>query len=155
VLQFNFYCTHQIPKLTMQSKTLFSKWTQIASLLLIGGALAWALKLGVIISTNGRIIDTGAAALLMKIGLVMLVFGSTGIGSRLSADRKLWLRTIAIIVSPVVVFGLFLLFARLLGPLFKYSSLWYAQQEAPIALAVVFYMTIGYFLYKSYKPVLQ
>ena len=137
----------------MQPKLTFSRWIQIAGLFLIGGALAWTIKLGVIISTNGRIIDTGAAAFLMKTGLLMLFVGSTGIGARLSLNRPILLRTIAIILSPVVVFGSFLLFAMVTGPLFKNSKVWYAQQEAPIALAVVVYLAVGYLLYRSYKSV--
>lgn len=143
----------------MQLKLLFSKWTQVAGLLLIGGALAWAIKLCVIVSTNGRIIDTGAAALFMKIGILLLLVGSTGIGNRLSLHRPLLLRIAAVILSPVVVAGLFLLFAMILSPLLNTlltnSNVWYAQQEAPIALAVVFYLSIGCLLYRSYKSISQ
>ena len=136
----------------MQLKSLFSKWTQVAGLLLMGGALAWAIKLCIIIATNGRIINTGAAALLMKIGIVMLLVGSTGIGNRLSRNRTLWLRTISIILSPVVVFGSLVLVGTSIVPLFRHIDLWYAQEEAPIAIAVVVCMPIGYLLYKSCKP---
>ena len=139
----------------MQLKLLFSKWTQVAGLLLIGGALAWTIKLGVIISTNGRIIDTGAAALFMKIGLVMLLIGSTGVGNRLSLNRALLLRILAIILSPVVVFGSLILLGTFITPLFKNIDVWYAQQEAPIALAVIFNLAIGYILYRSHKSVAQ
>jgi hypothetical protein len=139
----------------MQLRSLFSKWTQVAGLLLMGGALAWTAKLCVIISTNGRIIDTGAAAFLMTTGLVMLAVGSTGIGTRLSLNRNVLLRIIAIILSPLVVFGSFLLFGMIIVPLFKNSSVWYAQQEAPIAIAVVLSFALGYVLYRSYKPVIQ
>ncbi len=135
----------------MSLKLLFSKWTQIAGVLLMGGALAWTIKLGVIISTNGRIIDTGAAAMLMKIGLVMLLVGSTGIGSGLRMKSKPALRIITILLAPVVVIGLLFLLGAIIIPLLKDSSVWYAQQEAPIAIAVVVYMTIGYLLYKSRK----
>src|SRR5215218_7712118 len=137
----------------MQLRSLFSRWTQVAGLLLMGGALAWTIKLCIIIATNGRIINTGAAALLMKIGIVLLLVGSTGIGNRLSRNRTLWLRIIAIILSPVVVFGSLILIGTFIVPLFQHIDLWYAQQEAPIALAVVVCMPIGYILYKSYKSV--
>ena len=137
----------------MQLKSLFSRWTQVAGLLLMGGALAWAIKLAVIISTNGRIIDTGAAALFMKIGLLLFAIGSTGIGNRISLNRNIFLRTIAILLSPVVVFGSFLLFGMISGPLAKNIEVWYAQQEAGIAVAAVAYIAIGYLLYKSWRPV--
>jgi hypothetical protein len=137
----------------MQLKSLFSQWTRVAGLLLMGGALAWTIKLCIIIATNGRIINTGAAALLMKVGIVLLLVGSTGIGNRLSRNRKLWLRIISIMLSPVVVFGSLMLIGTLIVPSFQHIDLWYAQQEAPIALAVVVCMPIGYILYKSYKSV--
>ncbi len=125
---------------------------------MIGGALAWILKLGVIISTNGRIIDTGAAALLMKVGLILLAVGSTGIGHRLSLHRAVLIKVVAIILSPVLAFGLFLLFAKvvtpLISPVIESSNVWYAQQEAPIGLAVLFFLTVGYLLFRSYKPAL-
>ena len=135
----------------MQLKSLFSRWTQVAGILLIGGALAWTIKLCIIIATNGRIIDTGAAALLMKIGIVLLLIGSTGIGHRLSRNRALWLRIISIILSPVVLFGALFLLGSFIVPLFQHIDLWYAQEEAPIAIAVVICMPVGYLLYKSYK----
>ncbi|MFD3003025.1 hypothetical protein ACFS7Z_21855 [Pontibacter toksunensis] len=141
----------------MQLKSPYSKWTQIAGLLLIGGAIAWIIKFSVIVATNGQVINTGAAALFMKIGLLMLGIGSTGIGYRLSLHRSLLLRTAAIMLSPVVVFASFLLLAKIIGPLFNTllsnSNVWYAQQEAPIALAVVFYLSIGCLLFRSYKPI--
>ena len=137
----------------MQLKSLLSKWTQIAGLLLMGGALAWALKLGVIISTNGRIIDTGAAALFMKLGLIQFLVGSTGIGNYISQQRAAWVRTIAILLSPVIVFGSILLIGMAIGPLFQNSSVWYAPQEAPIGAAVIVYLAVGFLLYRSYKTV--
>ncbi len=137
----------------MQLTILFSNWTRIAAFLLIGGGSAWMMKLAVIISTHGRIIDTGAAALLMKMGIVLLLIGSTGIGYRLSIKRALWLRILAIVISPLLLFASFLPFALLIAPLLDNIPLWYARQEAPIAIAVVVSFIIGYLLYKSYKPV--
>jgi hypothetical protein len=137
----------------MQIKSLFSRWTQVAGVLLMGGALAWTIKLCIIIATNGRIINTGAAALLMKVGIVLLFVGSTGIGNRLSRNHSLWLRIISIILSPIVVFGSLLLLGAFIVPIFQHIDLWYAQEEAPIALAVLVCMPIGYILYKSYRSV--
>ncbi|WP_157593074.1 hypothetical protein [Rufibacter tibetensis] len=139
-------------------KALFTNWTKVAGLLLMAGALAWTIKLGVIISTNGRIIDTGAAAFLMKAGILLLVAGSTGIGHRLSLHQPVWVKVLAIILSTVVVFGLFLLFAKvasslLVAPLLEGSNIWYAQQEAPIGMAVFFFLIVGFLLYRSYRSV--
>lgn len=137
----------------MQLKTFFSQWTKVAAFLLLGGATAWILKLGVIIATNGEVIDTGAAALFMKIGLLLLLIGSTGIGNQLSANRAILLRTLAIILSPVFLVGLIFLFGFVTGPLFKNTGIWYAEQEAPILVAVLVSMLVSYLLFKSSKPV--
>lgn len=137
----------------MQLKSLFAQWTKVAALLLIGGALAWMIKLAVIISTNGEVINTGAAALFMKIGLVLLLIGSTAIGNRLGKNRQLFVRIIAIILSPVILIGLILLLGFITGPLFKSTSIWYAEQEAPILIAVVVSLVVGSLILKSYKPV--
>lgn len=139
----------------MQPKFLFSRWSQVAGLLLVGGALAWTVKLAVIISTNGRIIDTGAAALLMKVGLLCFAVGATGIGTRLTVNRPTFLRVLAILLSPVVVFASLPLCAMIIAPLAKNSTVWYVPQEAGIAMASLVYLTVGSLLYKSYKPVVQ
>ncbi|WP_347158719.1 hypothetical protein [Pontibacter chitinilyticus] len=139
----------------MKLKALFSRWTQIASLLLVGGAIAWILKLCVIISTNGRIINTGAAAVLMTTGLLLFIVGSTGIGFQLSRNRSLLLRIIAILLSPVAVFSSFLLIGRLVNPLFNNSSIWYAQQEAGIGGIAIVYLLVGSILYKVTRAVAQ
>lgn len=130
-------------------KSQLFNWTRIAGSLLMCGALAWAIKLAVIISTNGRIIDTGVAALMMKVGLITFAIGSTGIGSRLMHNRNFFLRVISVILSPIVVFGSFLLFAAITTPLLKGSSIWYAQQESAIVLVVLVYAPVGYHLYRS------
>jgi lipoprotein signal peptidase len=142
----------------MEVKNLFKHWTKVAAILLMAGALAWTIKLIIIISTNGRIIDTGAAAFLMKAGIFLLAIGSTGIGFRLSENKPTWLRILAILLSPILVFAVFLLIAQIVtplvvSPLLEGTKVWYAQQEAPIGLAVMFFLTLGVLLFKSYKTV--
>ena len=139
----------------MQPKLFFANWTQLAAVLLISGAIAWIIKLSVIVSTNGQVIDTGAAALFMKIGIILLAVGSTAIGSRLSANKATWLRVVAIVLSPVLLFAAFFAVGFIATPLFKNISLWYAQQEAPIAIAVVVSLLIGIALYRNYQPAVR
>ena len=139
----------------MQTKLLFSNWTQLAAAILISGAIAWIIKLSIIVSTNGQVIDTGAAALFMKIGIVLLAVGSTAIGSRLSAKRATWVRVLAMVLSPVLLFAIFFAIGFVAMPLFKNISLWYAQQEAPIAIAVVVSLLIGIALFRNYQPAVR
>lgn len=133
----------------MQLKLIFTNWTRVAALLLIAGALAWAIKLGVIIATDGRIITTGAASFFMKAGLLLLFVGSTGIGNHLCQHRTRVLRTLAILLSPAMVIGLALILATITSPLFVNSKVWYAQQEAPIGIVAAVCFVIGSFLYRS------
>lgn len=137
----------------MQAKSIFANWTQFASALLMGGALAWAIKLSVIISTNGRIIDTGAAALLMKVGIPLLLIGSTCVGHSLTARQNIFLRGLAMLLSPVLLFGVCFLVTTSLGPLVKDSGVWYAAQELPIAVVVLVSFPVGFLLYKRFRPV--
>ncbi|NTS42168.1 hypothetical protein HRG84_14790 [Flavisolibacter sp. BT320] len=133
----------------MSVKSIFTNWTQIASALLLAGSLAWAIKLSVIIATNGRIIDTGAAAMLMTVGLPLLVIGSTSIGHRIAANKTTLLRILAILLSPLVLFGACFLLTTSLAPLVTNSSVPYAAQELPIAVVVLVCLPTGYGLFKS------
>ena len=132
-----------------QVKNVFSKWNRTAGMLLIGSGTAWIIKLSVIISTNGRVIETGAAAFFMAAGMLLLLIGSTGIGFFFSRRRAVWLRVLAILCSPVLVVGSFFVFGLISSRVFQNSSIWYAQQEAPIAFAAVTYLAVGFLLYKS------
>lgn len=133
----------------MNIKSLFSNWTRVAAILLIGGALAWTIKLGVIIATDGRIITTGAASFFMKVGLIMLFVGSTGLGNRLSQNHTILIRTVAILLSPAIIIGLSLVLVTIINPIFENSQVWYAQQEAPIGVVAILGFVIGSFLYRS------
>ena len=115
----------------------------MAGYLLIAGALAWMFKLVVIVSTNGRIIDSGPAAILMTAGLILLFIGSTGIGFYIARTRGVVIRIVSILLSPALLFGSFLLMGMLSEPLFRDSIFWYAPQEAPIGLAVLLSLAVG------------
>lgn len=124
-------------------KSIFAQWNRVAGYLLIAGALAWMFKLIVIVSTNGRIIDTGPAAILMTAGLILLFIGSTGIGFSIARTRGIVIRIVSILISPALLFGSFLLMGTISEPLFRDSIFWYAPQEAPIALAVLLSLAVG------------
>jgi hypothetical protein len=141
------YINHEIVKI-MQLKLLFQNWTRIAATLLLAGALAWTAKLSVIIATNGKVITSGAAALFMQIGIVLLLIGSTGFGTWLAAKRQTFLRILAIVLSPAFLVASVYLLSSFVVPLFQNSAVWYAQQEVPIALAVIVSGTLGIFLHK-------
>jgi len=130
-------------------KSFFAQWNRVAGYLLIAGALAWMFKLVVIVSTNGRIINTGPAAVLMTAGLILLFVGSTGIGFQFARTRGIFVRIVSILVSPALLFGSFILCGMMSEPLFRDSVFWYAPQEAPIGIAVLLSLAVGLFLSKK------
>ena len=84
----------------------YSRWTRlwmvIAGASLFLGGTAWIFKLGVVISTGGRVMYTGSAATLFDLGLILLLVGSTGVGLRLTADGKAAPPIVGIALSPLV-----------------------------------------------------
>ena len=71
------------------------RWPVLASGLLAAGGLSWLVKIGVIVATGGRIIDTGPAAVLMTAGIVLLLLGAAGTGAWLVGRRHPALRVLA------------------------------------------------------------
>jgi hypothetical protein len=67
----------------------------LASGLLTAGGLSWLVKIGVIVATDGRVIDTGPAAVLMTAGIVLLLLGAAGTGAWLVGRRHPALHVLA------------------------------------------------------------
>ena len=84
---------------------LWKWWIAIAGTALIVGGVAWLLKLGVIVATDGRVVATGAAATFLELGLVLLAVGSTGIGVRLMMSQEASMRVVLAVASPLVLIG--------------------------------------------------
>ena len=136
-------------------KSIFAQWNRVAGYLLIAGALAWMFKLVVIVSTNGRIINTGPAAVLMTAGLILLFIGSTGIGFSLARTRGMVIRAVSILLSPALLFGAFIFMGMISEPLFRDSVFWYAPEEAPIGLAVLLSLAVGLRLSRSREQMVK
>ncbi len=85
-------------------------WIAIAGTALVGGGVAWLLKLWVIIATDGRVVATGAAGAFFELGLYSLMVGSTGVGLRLTMKLERAMRVILAVVSPFAFFFLFGIF---------------------------------------------
>lgn len=71
------------------------------------GGLAWLSKLAVIAATDGRVNDTGAAAVFYLLGAVLLAVGAGCATLRLLRPRKRWTRVAALLPAPVVFFASF------------------------------------------------
>ena len=72
-----------------------SKWPMLAGALLLAGGSSWIVKIGVIVATDGRVMTTGPAALLMTAGIVLLLLGAAASGAWLAARRHPALRALA------------------------------------------------------------
>ena len=78
-------------------------WTHAAAWILLVGAVAWIAKIAVIWSNDGRDLDKGAAAWLMRLGIVGLLLGSTAIGLWTARSAGAITRAVAVVLSPVVL----------------------------------------------------
>jgi hypothetical protein len=56
------------------------RWLMLAAVLMINGRLAWLAKLAVIVATDRRISDTGAADAFYLLGWALLALEATGFG---------------------------------------------------------------------------
>ena len=72
-----------------------SRWLVLASLSLLAGGLSWLIKIGVIVGTDGRVITTGPAAMLMSSGIIFLLLGAAAAGVGLAREAHLILRVVA------------------------------------------------------------
>ena len=85
--------------------SLWRWWMAIAGVALVVGGVVWILKLWVIVSTDGRVTHTGAAAAFLELGLVLLMVGSTGVGVRLAMNQETSMRIVLAVASPLVLVG--------------------------------------------------
>ena len=123
----------------MQSR----KWLIVASAVLLAGGLSWLAKIAVIVGTDGRVMTTGPAALLMSAGLILLGLGAAGLGAWLARRKHLVVRVlgalggVAALVACSVALGMGAsALARGRGPA-------YWVEEAGILAAGVLWSAVG------------
>ena len=118
-------------------------WSKFAGIFTFAGGTTWLAKIAVIVATGGRVIDTGAAAVLFALGTALLAVGSTSFAVWLTRRHPLWTRIVAGVVSPValvVLFGVVDSAAKLLVPA---SAPAYAPNEAGVAAMAVLALVLG------------
>src|SRR3712207_444856 len=122
---------------------MFRNWSKLAGVLFFAGGTAWLVKIAVIVATGGRVIDTGAAAVLFALGIALLAVGATGFALWLTRRQAIWTRIVAGVASPValvVLFGVVDSAAKLLVPA---SAPAYAPDEAGVAAMAVLALVLG------------
>ena len=85
--------------------SLWRWWMAIAGVALVVVGVVWILKLWVIVSTDGRVTHTGAAAAFLELGLVLLMVGSRGVGVQLAMNQETSMRIVLAVASPLVLLG--------------------------------------------------
>ncbi len=77
--------------------------TAVAGWAAVAGSVAWLGKMAVIVATDGRVMTTGAAAWLMRAGLLAWVLAGAAAALRLAYRHGVAARVAAVLVSPVAV----------------------------------------------------
>ena len=123
------------------------RWTLAAVWLTVAGSTAWLAKIAVIVATDGRIITTGPAAWLMRIGLVGLFVGSTGVGLWVARRRSRPVRAAAVLLSPVALAAslvtLGMLASAAVRALVGGRGPAYLEQEVGIAVGAAVWLAVG------------
>lgn len=118
-------------------------WPVLASGLLAAGGLSWLVKIGVIVATDGRIIDTGPAALLMTAGIVLLLLGAAGTGAWLAGRRHPVLRGLAAIGGIAVLVAGSVSLGWVGATLLRGRGPAYFDQEAGLLVVALLWSAVG------------
>ena len=114
-----------------------ARWTRIAAMILVGGGVAFVLKLIAIPTTGGEDFESGVVAVLFFAGMFGMLVGSTAIGSRLAERASLPLYVVAVLLSPIVIWFVFIALDGGLKPLAEAGPDWYADEGGITAIAVL------------------
>ena len=119
------------------------KWPLVASGLLLAGGLSWVVKIAIIVATDGRIITTGPAALLMSAGLVLLPLGAAGLGAWLARRTHLVLRALAAVAAVGVLVACSVALGTGATALVRGHGPAYATEEAGVLAAGLLWSGLG------------
>jgi hypothetical protein len=119
------------------------RWSMIAACLSLAGGVAWLAKFAVIVATDGRVATTGAAAWFMRLGLVCLFAGGTGVPLWLARRGRGLLRAAAVLLSPVLVAGSLVAVGTLATRAVGTRGPAYLHEEIGIAAAALVWLAIG------------
>jgi hypothetical protein len=106
-------------------------------MILVGGGIAFFLKLVAIPTTGGEDSESGAIALLYLAGMFGMLVGSTALGSRLAEHAPLAVYVIALVLSPVVIWVVFIALDGGLKPIGEAGPDWYVDEAGITASAVL------------------
>ena len=119
------------------------RWSWIAGWLTLLGGVAWLAKIAVIVAKDGRDLDTGPAAWLMRLGLVGLFSGATGVALWLARRSRVVTRVVAVLLSPVALACSLLVIGTLATSALGKRGPAYLEAEIGIVAAAAVWLLIG------------
>lgn len=119
------------------------RWIEIGSIAATLGGLSWLAKVAVIIATDGKVNDEGAAALFYILGVALMAIGSTAVGIRLVNRMSSLLLVGAVVLSPVVFFVSSSVLDGIAQPLVENRGPAYWEDEAGIVATALVWLVIG------------
>ena len=114
-----------------------ARWTRVSAMILVGGGIAFLLKLIAIPTTGGDDYESGVVALLFFAGMFGMLVGSTTLGSRFAERRPLAVYVLALALSPIVTWFVFILLDGGLKPIGEAGPDWYVDEAGITAIAVL------------------
>lgn len=114
-----------------------TRWTRVSAMILVGGGIAFALKLIVIPTTGGDDYESGVVALLFFAGMFGMLVGSTTLGSRFAQQRPLAVYVLAVALSPILIWFVFMLLDEGLKSIGEAGPDWYVDEAGITAIAVL------------------
>ncbi|MBA2468923.1 MAG: hypothetical protein H0V37_05915 [Chloroflexia bacterium] len=118
-------------------------WVHIGSIAAALGGLSWLAKVAVIIATDGKVNDEGAAAFFYLLGVALMAIGSTAVGSQLAGGRSWWVLAVAVALSPILLVVSFAILDGVTKPLVGDRGPTYWGDEAGILVTGVVWLMIG------------
>lgn len=110
---------------------------RIALTIFVAGGVALFLKLIAIPTTGGEDFESPAVAFFYFAGMFGMLVGSTGLGARLALKAALPVYVLALILSPVVIWFVFMVFDEGLKPIGEAGPEWYAAEAGITAMAIL------------------
>ena len=106
-------------------------------MILVGGGIAFLLKLVAIPTTGGEDFESPVVALFFFAGMFGMFVGSTSLGSRLAERAPLTVYVLALVLSPIVIWVVFLLLDEGLKPIGEAGPDWYVDEAGITVMAVL------------------
>lgn len=127
----------------MRSMTTADRPLRIATVAAVAGGAAWLAKLAVIAATDGRVTDTGLAAVFFIGGFVLLVAGAASVTLRAARGRGRGALVAAYVAAPLLFIASFLLLEPLGKAVVGDAGPTWLGDEAGIGLVGLVWLAVG------------